>query len=361
MPHSLAKISPENVGELKPVLTHKRGWMTQIAWSPNGTQLAVSHVEGLHLYTVRLNELNVPQIAAWYPYIGHTEPVRTVDFNADGSRLVSAGDDGTVRIWSTLTGETEQMIEPNVGPIHTAAFSPDGQLAVCGFMQWGGAWAEINGGELIVYNVNTGAIVHQFPVEGWITAVDFSPSGKYIIGTGHSENYIVIWDIETGEMFRRFDFDPATGLMPFQSIWGPDDNSFLASFSNGITALSDKQSGKPIRYFWSDIIWGLALSPDNRYLVAGDAEGTITIWDFATGEEIRHFIGQGVTTAAYDVVIAPDGQTVFSAHINGPVIQWQIADWPLDQLVDWVHENRYLREFTCEERVRYRIEPLCEQ
>ncbi len=112
----LPQITPENVARLRPLLTHKRGWITQIAWSPNGNQLAVSHVEGIHLYTIRLNESDVPEIAAWYPYIGHSEPVRAVDFNPDGTRLVSAGDDGTVRIWSTATGETEQVLEPGVGP-----------------------------------------------------------------------------------------------------------------------------------------------------------------------------------------------------------------------------------------------------
>lgn len=293
--------------------------------------------------------------------------VAAMDINGDGLALLGSGNyygettDRKLVLVDLETGEEIREFQGFQYFPRSVAFSPDGKQAVCGFLQWGGGWAEINGGELIVYEVESGDIVHQFSVEGWITAVDFSPSGKYIIGTGHSKNYIVIWDIETGKLFRRIDFDPATGQSPFQAIWGPDDTSFLVSFSNGMTGLYDTQTGKPIRYFWSDIIWGLALSPDNRYLVAGDAGGTITIWDFATGEEIRHFIGEGVTTAAYNVMFAPDGQTVFSAHINGPVIQWQIADWPIDELLTWVHENRYIREFTCEERVRYRIEPLCEQ
>jgi hypothetical protein len=32
----------------------------------------------------------------------------------------------------------------------------------------------------------------------------------------------------------------------------------------------------------------------------------------------------------------------------------------LDQLLAWVHANRYLGEFTCEERAEYRSEPLCD-
>jgi hypothetical protein len=33
----------------------------------------------------------------------------------------------------------------------------------------------------------------------------------------------------------------------------------------------------------------------------------------------------------------------------------------LDELLDWVAANRYVRELTCDERELYRIEPLCEE
>jgi WD40 repeat protein len=103
--------------------------------------------------------------------------------------------------------------------------------------------------------------------------------------------------------------------------------------------------------------WSVALSPDHRYLAAGDGVGTIILWDFATGEEQRRFNASDIV---YNIAFAPDGQTVFTAHYDGPVIQWQVADWPLDKLLAWVHENRYIRYFTCAERAQYRIEPLCE-
>jgi len=28
-------------------------------------------------------------------------------------------------------------------------------------------------------------------------------------------------------------------------------------------------------------------------------------------------------------------------------------------LLAWVHDNRYIRDFTCAERAQYQIEPLC--
>jgi hypothetical protein len=50
----------------------------------------------------------------------------------------------------------------------------------------------------------------------------------------------------------------------------------------------------------------------------------------------------------------------FSVGMDGALIDWQIADPSVDELLNWVHENRYLRELTCEERAQYRVEPLCE-
>lgn len=36
---------------------------------------------------------------------GHIKSVNSADFNADGSLVVSTGDDGTIRIWDTSSGE----------------------------------------------------------------------------------------------------------------------------------------------------------------------------------------------------------------------------------------------------------------
>jgi hypothetical protein len=58
-------------------------------------------------------------------------------------------------------------------------------------------------------------------------------------------------------------------------------------------------------------------------------------------------------------MFSPEGLTAYSASFDGSIRQWQIADWPLNELLAWVHANRYIRDFTCEERVLYRIEPFC--
>ena len=63
----------------------------------------------------------------------------------------------------------------------------------------------------------------------------------------------------------------------------------------------------------------------------------------------------------WEAAFSPDGQTAFSAGMEGSIIEWQIADQPLNELIAWALANRYLPDFTCEQRAQYRIEPLCSE
>ena len=53
---------------------------------------------------------------------GHTEYVRAVVISTDGAKIVSGGDDKSVRFWSMETGEVQPAIQPA------------SQLVVCSMM-----------------------------------------------------------------------------------------------------------------------------------------------------------------------------------------------------------------------------------
>ena len=88
-------------------------------------------------------------------------------------------------------------------------------------------------------------------------------------------------------------------------------------------------------------------------------QGELILWDLTTGEDVRTI--SAYTAPGWTMVFSPNGYSVFTSSIGEkPVIEWQVGDWPLDDLRAWVYENRYIRDLTCEERAQYRIEPLCE-
>src|SRR5207253_759312 len=47
-----------------------------------------------------------------------------------------------------------------------------------------------------------------------------------------------------------------------------------------------------------------------------------------------------------------------SASADKTVRVWRISR-TLGDLVQWIHDNRYVRDLTCDERAQYRVEPLC--
>ena len=52
----------------------------------------------------------------------------------------------------------------------------------------------------------------------------------------------------------------------------------------------------------------------------------------------------------------PDSRSVFSIGWDGALIEWQNLDPSLEELLEWIETNRYVRELTCEEAESYGVE-----
>jgi WD40 repeat protein len=67
---------------------------------------------------------------------------------------------------------------------------------------------------------------------------------------------------------------------------------------------------------------GVALSPDGRYALSGGGDGTVVMWEVATGREVRRFSGHdgGVDGVAF----SPDGRQALSASVDRTVRLWDV-------------------------------------
>ena len=63
---------------------------------------------------------------------GHTGMVSSVGFSPDGTRIVSGGTDGTVRVWDSATGDPVHTLTGHTHSVSSVGFSPDGTRIVSG-------------------------------------------------------------------------------------------------------------------------------------------------------------------------------------------------------------------------------------
>ncbi len=101
--------------------------------------------------------------------VGHTDWVRSVDFNPKGRIIASASADKTIRLWNVKTGKHEQTLTGHTAPIRCIRFSPSGEILASGSQD----------GTLYLWDVGTGEHLKTLTGHtGNVYSVDFSPNGQ---------------------------------------------------------------------------------------------------------------------------------------------------------------------------------------
>ncbi len=327
--------------------------------------------------------------------VGHSLSVSSAVFSPDGKLALSASADKTLILWDVVTGAAIRRFEGHTDVVESAVFSPDGKTAA----------SAADDGLIILWDVATGKEIRRFVGHSdWVANAVFSPDGKYLLsssGSPSEDKSLILWDVASGKEIRRFQGPDGHTDTVLSVVFSPDGKTALSGSWDNTLILWDVASGKEIRHFvgHKDRVWIVAMSPDGKLAASASTDGTVRLWDIATGQEIRSLIGH--TEAALSVAFSPDGKSLLSGSEDHTVRLWDVATgketrrfeghtdrvwgvafssdgqlalsasadktirvWrlarSLDELIQWTHANRYVRDLTCDERAQYRVDPLCE-
>ena len=118
---------------------------------------------------------------------GHRDKVTCMCLTADSRRVVSGGEDKSIRIWDLETGVCIHTLQGHSETINSVSVTPDGRRAV----------SASSDKTLRVWDLETGACLHTLKGHrDLIRCVCCTPDGHRAI-SGSDDNTLRVWDLES--------------------------------------------------------------------------------------------------------------------------------------------------------------------
>jgi WD40 repeat protein len=149
------------------------------AFTPDGNQLMI----GENYYEGQLRLIDVETGEIVRDYVGHSDGLLAIDFNADGSRVVTGSFDNDVRVWNVATGESLNLLEGHSDRLLSVEFSPNEEFVV----------SSDNARAIRLWNLGTGFTMYTYSGHtNRVVRASFSPDGRRIL-TASYDSTVILW------------------------------------------------------------------------------------------------------------------------------------------------------------------------
>ncbi len=274
----------------------------------------------------------------------------SAEYSPDGKRIVTAGNDKTVRVWDAGTGKQLMALSAFEEVGGHACYGHDGTKIISRDAKAARVWDAETGKELLTLR------------QDLIDNVAFSPDGRQVLTEGGDTT--TIWDATTGkeqtvlkdaESFRFWSaayspdgkqvvtaesgakdtariWDAATGATLFvleghsdtvwDAVYSSDGKRIVTASKDKTARIWDAATGNPLSVLsgHTDNVWDATFSPDGEQVATASEDGTTRIWDAATGKELLVLRGQD--SGGWSAVYSPDGKQIATFTHEGPALVW---------------------------------------
>ncbi|NJP04725.1 MAG: WD40 repeat domain-containing protein [Chloroflexaceae bacterium] len=196
-----------------------------LCWSPTGHVLAAAAISGPISLIANASGTMQHKLPG-HPGLGTT----ALDWHPDGIRLASSGQDGRVRVWDTISGQQQQVLDAGTAWVERVAWHSAGAVLAAAAGRTVRLWAA------------DGTLRHTW--------------------NAHAST---VTDI----------------------AWEPHGTRLAAAAYGGVTLWQPGQAEPLRRYQWRGSTLVLAWSPDGSIIATGDQDSTVHFWYVVSGEDLQ--------------------------------------------------------------------------
>ena len=298
----------------------------RISVSPDGATLAVSDNAGqIHFFDTRTRRESRPPLT---DAMGYAPPV----YSADGARMltIAAGEPprglevrnaATLRRTRVLPFDRTWFSKEG-GAVTPFGLSRDGETAFFAYDQVINEAADEGAAYVDVWDIRSGT-----PRSRPLGSVDVV--GARLLGDGSrlvtvTSTEIATWDTRT---LRRLNaVHPTIKLGGYADVSASGRTVAAEIRGSGALVFIDAFSGRVIRARGGGD-HGLALTvrfaPDHRTVATSHDDGTVMLWNPATGRPVEKLVGHGGRSVG--AAFSPDGAALYSSSLDGAIFEWGIG------------------------------------
>jgi WD40 repeat protein len=249
---------------------------------------------------------------------GHVGVVWCVAMLPDGAHALSGGDDATLKLWQLESTRPVREFKEHQKEIYSVAILPNGRGALSASLD----------GTLKLWDLASEHATRTFSYGSPILAVAVSPDGQTAISA--AKDVLQAWSVADAGKLRRFPDDGRNGHVGDVNAVAIAANGrhVISGGDDGTVKLWDFASGHELNTFagpdgHAGKVFAVAVSRNSRTALSGGADKTARLWELASGKLIAKF--EGHAQSVETVAIAPDGSTAVTGSRDRTIKVWDLS------------------------------------
>uniref|UniRef100_A0AAV2LMM8 Cilia- and flagella-associated protein 52 n=1 Tax=Knipowitschia caucasica TaxID=637954 RepID=A0AAV2LMM8_KNICA len=237
----------------------------------------------------------------------------SIDFMIDGHSIISAWNDGKIRVFAPASGTLMITIDN----AHKLGVTAIAGTRDCRRIVSGGGEGQVRIWELLSSSHRMLGSMKEH--KDTVTCIQIRSDDKECVSAG-SDGACIIWDLE-----RFVSLQTVIANTFFQAVsYHPEEYQILTSGTDRKITYWNVYDGSPIREMegsHSGAINGVHITQDGKYFVTGGDEKLVKIWDYVKG--IVTHTGKAHGGSITSVKVCNNSRILISTSADGAILCWK--------------------------------------